>query len=351
MDVLKNSLFILLITPVLTGCQAGYYLSSAYNQVSLLASGVSVQDAMKDPNISEDEKRKLQLAQKVREFSESDLHLRNTDNYTSYVKLNRRYVTYVVSGSQKWELKHHYWKFPFVGKMPYKGYFNEEDAKKEEENLEKENLDTYLRGVSAYSTLGWFRDPLLSSMLALKDIDFVNTLIHETVHATVFIKSSADFNERMAVFLGNKGTELFYLKKEGPDSPTLKQIKSENEDDRLFSQFISKEIADLEEWYLKQTDKNESLRLARIKEIQERFKIELAPHLKTKLYTRFPKIKINNARLLMYKTYFEDLSDFEKLYKLVDQDFLKFVEKCRSLENSKEPEEDLKQLVSSPRVS
>lgn len=346
MDVLKRYLVLFLLVPFLGGCQAGYYLSSAYNQISLLSSGVSVEEALKDPRISDEEKRKLLLAQKVREFSEKNLHLRNTDNYTSYVKLDRRYVTYVVSGSQKWELKQHYWKFPFVGKVPYKGFFNEEAARKEEMELQKKDLDTYLRGVSAYSTLGWFRDPLLSSMLALKEIDFVNTLIHETVHATVFIKSSADFNERMAVFLGNKGTELFYLKEEGVESPTLKKIKAENEDDRLFSKFISKEIADLEDWYRKQTEQSESTRIDRIKEIQERFKTELAPHLKTKLYSRFPEIRINNARLLMYKTYFEDLSDFEKLYELVGQDFSRFVEKCRKLEKSDDPEEDLKKLVS-----
>jgi predicted aminopeptidase len=329
----------------LTGCQIGYYFSSAYNQMSLLNSRVAIEKALEDPTLSEDHRKKLLLAGKVRTFAENDLHLKPTKNYTTYVKLDRPYVTYVVSAAPKWELKHHLWNYPFVGSMPYKGYFNEKGAKEQEEELKKENLDTYMRGVSAYSTLGWFNDPLLSSMMTYPDHELVNTLIHETVHATLYIKNSADFNERLAVFLGNKGMELFYHKEEGPESKTVNTARTENEDDGLFSQFITKEISDLEAWYKSNPEKNEEFRMKRIKEIQERFKTELAPKLKSKSYSRFPDLLLNNARLLVYKTYMQDLSDFEKLYEQVGGDFSKFIEKCRSLETSKKPEEDLKKLV------
>jgi predicted aminopeptidase len=133
--------------------------------MKLLQARVPIAEALKDPTLSAEEKHKLELAQKTREFAEKDLHLKPTENYTSYVKLDRPYVTYVVSAAPKWELKHYQWSYPFVGKMPYKGYFSEADAKTEEADLKKEDLDTYMRGVSAYSTLGWFKDPLLSSML------------------------------------------------------------------------------------------------------------------------------------------------------------------------------------------
>jgi predicted aminopeptidase len=345
MDVLKFS-FSVLCMGLLSGCQIGYYFSSAYNQMSLLNSRVPMEKALQDPTLNEDQKHKLLLTGKVREFCQKDLHLKVTDSYTTFVKLDRPYVTYVVSAAPKWELKHHLWSYPFVGSMPYKGFFNEQSAKEEEQELKQKDLDTYLRGVSAYSTLGWFNDPLLSSMLTYTDHDLVNTLIHETVHTTLYIKNSADFNERLAVFLGGKGMELYYLKEEGGNSKTVHQTRIENEDDHLFSQFISKEISDLESWYKTQSDKNEELRLKRIKEIQERFKTELAPHLKSKSYNRFPELSLNNARLLIYKTYMQDLGDFEKLYELVGRDFSKFIDKCRSLENSKKPEEDLKKLIS-----
>jgi predicted aminopeptidase len=327
-----------------TGCQIGYYVKSAYSQISMLASATPIDQSLKDPTLNEDEKRKLLLAQEAREFAEKELHLKETKNYRSFVKLDRPYVTYVVSASMKWELKHHLWGFPIVGEMPYKGFFNEQDAIAEENELIQQNLDTYRRGVAAYSTLGWFHDPLLSSMLRYKDHDLVNTIIHETVHATIYIKNSADFNERMAVFLGNKGMEIFYLKKEGTDSKTLAQIQKENQDDRLFSQFISTEIQNLDAWYKSNPERNEDLRMKRIAEIQEHFTANVLPKMKTDSYSRFSEVKLNNARLLNYKTYMQDLSDFENLYQKVGGNFQEFLKRCKSLEKSDHPEEDLKTL-------
>lgn len=323
-------------------------MSSAYNQMKLLNSRVPIDEALKDPNISTEEKRKLELAQKARAFAENDLHLKPTQNYTSYVKLDRPYVTYVVSAAYKWELKHYQWSYPFVGKMPYKGYFNEPDAKAEETELKKEDLDTYMRGVSAYSTLGWFKDPLLSSMLRYKDYDLVNTIIHETVHATLYIKHEADFNERLANFLGNKGAELFYLKTEGPDSKTLAEVRKDNEDDKVFSQFISKELKDLDGWYknLPATERSEEKRMARISEIQTRFKSDILPKMKTNNYEKFTKASLNNAKLLIYKTYMQDLSDFEKLYEISNRDVSVFVSRCKELEGASDPATKLREIIS-----
>jgi len=353
MDVLriffpKKIIFLLLgifVTSLLTGCQISYYVKSAYNQMSMLNQRVPFEKALQDPTLSETDKQKIRLAKEAHDFAETDLHLHHGKSYTTFVKLDRPYVTYVVSASPKWELKHFLWSYPFVGSLPYKGYFNEADAKDEAEGLKQKDYDTYLRGVSAYSTLGYFDDPLLSSMLGYSDEDLVNTVIHETVHATLYIKSSADFNERLAVFLGGKGTEMFYLKKEGADSPTLKKIKDENEDDKLFSDFISAEIKSLEEWYKKQTVHDESARQARFKEIQADFTKELLPKLKTENHKNFAKVSLNNARLLVYKTYMQDLSDFQVLYDQVGHDFTKFIDTCRTLEKSKHPEEDLKALT------
>ncbi|WP_413585211.1 aminopeptidase [Bdellovibrio sp. HCB274] len=344
MDAVKYTLVLL---PLLTGCQINYLASSAYNQMKLLNARVPIEQALKDPNISTQEKSKLELAQKARAFAENDLHLKPTENYTSYVKLDRPYVTYVVSAAYKWELKHYQWSYPFVGKMPYKGYFNEASAKEEELDLQKDDLDTYMRGVSAYSTLGWFKDPLLSSMLRYKDYDLVNTIIHETVHATLYIKGSADFNERLAMFLGNKGAEQYYLKVEGENSPTLAAIKKDNEDDRIFSKFISEELRDLATWYknVPVESHTEHRRMERIAGIQEKFKTQVLPKMKTKNYEKFATTPMNNARLLVYKTYLSDLADFETLYEQSGGNFQVFIERCKSLEKEKDPAQKLKELI------
>jgi predicted aminopeptidase len=194
---------------------------------ALLNKRVPIEDVLKDPKIKPEIKRKLRLAQKAEQFAEQELGLKPTDNYESYVELNRPYVVYAVNASYKNRLEGYTWHFPIIGDVPYKGFFSLEDAKEEEKLLLKKNLDTYLRGVTAYSTLGWFDDPILSSMMSYSDHYLVETIIHETVHATIYIKDNADFNEQLASFLGAKGAEKFYLKHEGPDSKTLKNIKKE----------------------------------------------------------------------------------------------------------------------------
>lgn len=342
-------ILILLSAILLTGCQIGYIVKSGYNQMSLLASREPVERSLKRTDLTEEEKRKIRLANEAREFAETHLKLKNTKNYSSFVKLNRPYLTYVVSAAPKWELKAHQWSYPLVGKMPYKGYFSEADAQAEEKVLAATGLDTYLRGVSAYSTLGWFSDPLVSPMLRYKDHHLVNTVIHETVHATLYIKNSADFNERLAVFIGNLGTEMFYFQKEGPDSETVKQIKKENQDERLFSEFITQELRELEEWYKKisSDEKKEEVRMQRIAEIKVNYEKKLKPRLHQPM-KGFEQAALNNARLMVYRTYMQDLSDFQKLYDQLGMDMQAFLKACSSLEKSKNPEQDLKKMTALP---
>lgn len=333
---------------ILSGCQLTYIMKSGYGQMKLLSSRVPVEEVLKRDDLSEDVRHKLSISQDARKFAEDRLHLKSTKNYKSYVELDQPYVTYVVSAAPKWNLEHHQWSYPFLGKMPYKGYFNEPDAKLEEEKLKSDNLDTFMRGVTAYSTLGWFDDPLLSSMMRYKDYDLVNTIIHETVHATLYIKHAADFNERLASFLGNKGAEYFYLEREGQDSKTLEQVRIDNEDSKIFSAFISGEIKSLKEWYqnISAIEKTEENRTLRIQEIQTRFLSQIQPRLKGEQYTRFPNLKLNNARLLIYKTYMQNLDEFEQLYQLVDRNFEKFLIVCKEFESAKNPEEALRLKIS-----
>lgn len=335
------------LTFLLSGCQLGYYFKSATNQFSMMANRVPIDEALEKSPLTEAQKSKLRLSQQAREFAFHDLHLKKTKNYDSYIDLKRPYVTWVVNAAYKWELKNYLWSYPIVGKMPYKGFFSEEDALELAAELQKEGLDTNVRGVSAYSTLGWFKDSVLSSMLRYKDHDLVNTIIHEIVHTTVYVKSNSDFNERLAVFIGGKGTELFYKKIEGADSATVKLIKDENEDDKLFSQFISAQIKNLEDWYKSNSDQNEKIREQQFEKIKSVFAIELNSKFKTNSYSKFTQQKMNNATLGLYRTYMEDLSDFEKLYSKCDENLDLFIEKIKTLEDSEDPVSDLKKLTAS----
>lgn len=350
------ALISLAATFTLTGCHAGYLIKSAWSQADLLLSRDSIEEILNSPEkdraLNPEDLKKLRLALEAKSFGESTLGLKKNGNYASYVQLDRPYVSYIVSAAAKDRLEPHLWTFPIVGAVPYKGYFNPDDAKEEAKNLSEKGLDTYVRGATAYSTLGWFDDPVLSSMLRYSDYDLVNLIIHESVHATLYIKSQADFNERLATFIGDIGAELYFKEKEGAQSPTLKAAAAERQDDKAFSAFISKEIDLLKAWYPQQnataTEFSE-LKKNRLAEILSAFERELAPKLGNERYRErlrrdLDPSRLNNASLLAWKTYLYDMSDFELAFEKMNRDPLRFIEFAKSLEKSKDPEADLKAL-------
>lgn len=121
-------LFILCLGFFVSGCQFDYLIKSGYHQAELLRARRSFDDVLQDPNVGERVKKKIQLAQKVRQFAEEELHLKPTDNYTSYVQLKGDYITYAVGAAPKFEFKHYLWKYPLVGELPYKGFFEKSEA-------------------------------------------------------------------------------------------------------------------------------------------------------------------------------------------------------------------------------
>lgn len=342
---MKKIVISILFLLLYSSCQIGYYFSSAKNQFQMMSHREPIKEALEKHTFTEDEKNKILISQKARFFAFEKLKLKETKNYSTYIELHRPYVTWVVHAAEKWQMKNFQWSYPFLGKMPYKGFFSEADAQEEAQYMQQKGYDTYVRGVTAYSTLGWFQDSLLSSMLRYKEHDLVNTIIHEIVHTTIYIKNNADFNERLAVFIGNKGTEIFYHDLEGAYSRTLQTIKEENADDEVFAQFISEEIKNLKTWYESHPGpQDDKLREERLQQVNEQFTTQLKPKLKTRNYYKFEKEKMNNARLGLYKTYMENLNDFEILYQKLNKDLLKFIEVIKTLEKSDNPEEDLKKL-------
>lgn len=343
LNLLRCIFFVGLATG-LTGCQVPYLLQSAYHQSKILASRQQTKDALKDNSLTEEQKNKIRLAEEALNFAEQELKLKRTGNYRSYVKINGPYVTYVVTAAPKDKLEHYLWSFPIVGAVPYKGYFSIEGARKEANTFDKSKFDTYVRGVTAYSTLGWFDDPLLSTMLQYSAHDLVNVVIHETVHATIYIKSNADFNERLATFIGNKGTELFFIRNAQRFPQALSTIRAEMADEKLFSEFISKELAELKSWYAN-TPKpiDETQRQTRLAEIQKRFLEGPAKQIKSGSYSNFTKDPLNNAILLTYQTYISDMQDFEKAFQALDSNFANLLAFCKNLEKAKDPETELRQ--------
>lgn len=336
---------IILLMPLL-GCQIPYLLKNSWHQTKILKSRTDIQEILNSPATPDSIKSKLKLVQSARKFSSDVLGLKNSDNYTTYVDLKRQYVTWIVRASPKHKLEPYQWWFPITGHVPYKGYFSEAGAEDEAHSLQKKNLDTYVRGVTAYSTLGWFEDPVLNTMMSYSEYDLVNVIIHETVHATLFIKGQVDFNERLATFIGNKGAELYFKDLPG-GLETLKTAELENEDLAIFSGFITKQLQDLKKWYASEAkDVIVAERQEQFRKIIDAFNREIIPQLKTSRFHYFKDIQLNNALLLSYETYQSNLDLFEKLYDILGKDFRALIAWCKALESSKDPQGDLKKFVS-----
>ena len=186
-------------------------------------------------------------------------------------------------------------------------------------------------------------------MTAYDDADLVETVIHETTHATLYIKSNADFNEQLATFVGTKGMEAYFQSKEGPDSPTVKEAHLITEDAHTFADFISSEIKIVEDFYAKNKGSATLLqdREKVFEALKDHFKTQCIPKLKTDNYKYFGQMKINNAVLIGYKTYYQDLGKFQRAFDKLGQSWPKFFEYFKSLRKSEDPEKDLKNFLDS----
>jgi predicted aminopeptidase len=205
--------FILLAS---AGCESiGYYTHVSSGQLSLLAKRQPVDAVIASLAAEADDRavqvrQRLALSQQVLAFAESELGLEVGGRYRSYAALDRDSVVWNLVAAPEFSLKPHTWCYPFVGCAPYRGFFDRDKAEKARLRLAADGLDTYVGGVSAYSTLGWFDDPILSTFIDLSEADFVELLIHELSHSRIWAKDDVPFNEAFASFVGREGARVWF---------------------------------------------------------------------------------------------------------------------------------------------
>jgi predicted aminopeptidase len=320
---------------VFSGCaNFSYIFQAARGQLALYNRERPIDEVLKDPKISSKTKDRLKKFILVRDYVEKVLNLKSTDNYKTYVELNRPYVVWVVTASEPYELKLIEHSFLFLGKFPYLGFFNEKDAlsfKKEKESL---GFDTSIRGASAYSTLGFLKDPLLSSMLSDNEKDFANLLFHETTHTYIYIKNEGSFNEQIASMIGDLGERKWIVDNYGNDSVELKEWEKYRLDKKLFSEVLTNVKNELNEFYKKEKflnaslDEKKFLKEKKFLEIQNNLKLNYLKKFLSKNFTNwfeniFLKKLTNNAYLLSLLTYDENQSLYDEIMILYNYDLVK----------------------------
>jgi predicted aminopeptidase len=314
---------LLFILPTLflstTGCSLPYVYHAAKGQYQLLHDSIPVEEALGGETLGSKDKERLQLVALVKAFGEEELGLKRTENYqTIYLESNQAPL-YMLSASPKDRLQQVTWWFPFVGKVPYLGFFDSEEAKKKEENLLHKDLDVFMGVADAYSTLGWFKDPVTMNLLEGSTLDLVETILHEMTHTTFYIKGQSEFNEGLAVLVGKAGTVEFFEDKYGPFDPLTIEARNSMADERLFSSYLDSLLNELDQLYNSSISYQEKLiqREKAFASFLDRF-VEIKERLQTDRFTHFGTVELNNAYLMSIGLYHRNFSLFDALLKEKD---------------------------------
>jgi predicted aminopeptidase len=333
--VLGAAALLLIACGLFSGC---YTLNQGTTMLGYLGRAVPLE------SLDGESSRFVELVQDIRHFAMQELGLKESKNYTRYVQLDRDYLAAVVSASAKDSFTRYEWHFPVVGAMPYKGFFNVEDARKERAKLEKKGLDVWIRSVDGFSTLGWFRDPLYSYMQDYSPDRLADLIIHELFHATVFIKGQVQFNEELAEFVGSEGARLYMADRFGVESEEYQRMINAEPDSKAFVEFIRELAAELDVMYKGGANREEKIRGKEqiIKAAQERFDAEYEGRFRSENYRGFSKLPLNNAYLELYRLYYEENNYFTELYERASRDLPAFVAAAAKLNNSRAARKDPK---------
>jgi len=310
------------LAPLLTlalacaGCSPAYVLRAGWEEARILTSRRPIRAVIHDTTVAVETRNKLRLVLDARDFAVRDLGLRAAGSYDSYAELTRDTLALNVLAVPEFELRWKTWWFPIVGHVPYKGYFDFDAALAEGARLEAEGYDVSVRPVSAFSTLGWFPDPMMSTTLRLDSLSLVETIIHEITHTTYFPTGQADFNESFANFSGYRGAIAFFCDALR-DERACRRARDRWDDTRVFGIFFHSLLAPLTDVF--ESGEGDATRRAAkhavFVDAAERFERDVKPLLKAGVYGSLDPDAINNAWVLSRRLYYTRLDDFEAIYR------------------------------------
>ncbi|WGK69343.1 aminopeptidase [Candidatus Haliotispira prima] len=326
-----------------------YSVSVAGQYLCLLSKG---KDLSRVGEPGEQERLLFARVARIKAFAQEELGLRPTKNYSRYVRLNRDYLTLVVSAAPELSFEDYRWNYPFVGKLPYRGYFDTAGAKKEAKKLKERGYDVFVRPVDAFSTLGYVRDPLFSYMAEYSEARLADLIIHESFHATLFVRGDIGFNESLANLVGKYGSRIYmerYGEKALMESGQAQAEQEESEqsaakqDAQQFRSMVFQLKEDLNKIYQDEQLRREQ-KLDRknetIAEWQQQFQQpEYSRHFRGERYLYMAEFPINNAYLALFSLY-EDPDNFlDNIYRrLLEEEqgnrtaaLHRFIALCRKL--------------------
>lgn len=308
---------------LLNGCASvSYYSQLASGQLQLLRAREPVAEVIADP--SRDAKLRTHLAQsqKARAFASEQLHLPDNQSYRLYADIGRPFVVWNVLATAEFSLTAQNHCFPIAGCVAYRGYYSQSAARGEAAIQRLQGLDVSMGGVEAYSTLGWFNDPILNSMMGWGDERLATLIFHELAHQRVYVKDDTEFNESFATFVEQEGTRQWRAFR-GLPADTDAKLKQRDQ----FIALVLDTRSRLEKLYA-QPLPVEQMRERKAEEF-ERFRRDYrlmrdSQWAGDKRYDTWVNAPLNNARLLPFGLYDQWVPAFAALFRQVGGDWLRF---------------------------
>lgn len=316
----------------LTSCaQISYYAQSVRGHFSLLAQKQSIDEYLENENLAPDIRQSLQKIQLARSFARNTLNLPMNDSYSEYVHLNRDYVVQNLIAAQEFSTELHAWCYPFIGCANYKGYFDEPMLRRDQSELSDKSFDTHVYKVTAYSTLGWFDDPVLSTFLALPEYQLVGLIFHEIAHQQIYIAGDTAFNESFATAVEQAGLALFYEDTDKAHQLARYRTNRDFEEELIkIAQHTRNQLAILYAKPITDALKRKHKRSLFIA-LEERYRMLATKAGRvSELDTEFPG-EFNNARLGVLSAYHDYVQGFLSLLQFHKSDFKAFYSHVEAL--------------------
>lgn len=347
-------LSLVLVVIGVSGCEPfSFYRQAIKGQYQLVSGQQPIDKLLANSQTEPRLKKQLQLLQDLRAYADKELKLPVDNHYRKYVDVHRPYVVWNVEASPEFSMEPKSWWYPLVGSLEYRGYFSEHAAQHYAETLRKKGFDVYIGGASAYSTLGWFKDPVLNTFIFDPEPDLAETIFHELGHQRVFARGDTDFNEAFATTVGQEGARRWLRSKGDTNSVALYEAQLRRNDQ--FVHLIMDARQELETLY--GDEKTEAGKIKASKkpprippdELMAQKKA-IFDHLKNRYaeakadwggntdYDQWFSHQLNNAQLNSVAAYYDLVPGFMQLLKLNGDDLEKFYDAAERL--SKKPKKE-----------
>ncbi len=331
-----------------TGC---YLSRGAWEEGKILARRQPIARLVADERTDPLTRRKLEIVLAARQYAKDSILLKTEESFTTYSKLDRDTLVLVLSAAYRDRLEPYTWWFPIVGRVPYKGFFDFDAAQSAAKKFDGDGFDVVLRPSAAFSTLGFFNDPLTSTTLVRDSLDLANTVIHEVTHNTFYAPGQAVFNESFANFVGSRGAAAFFRSRGQPEAAA--KVDAEWADEKLLGNFWSSLARSLDSAYAKHPPDSREARIAARDTVymnaRRALVADIGPQLKTIGPFYVQRVTLNNAALLARRVYAKDLDLFDQVYEKEGRNLRRTIGRIISLARSdkKDPFGALKRWLSS----